>query len=115
MACEPVAGRVQFGPADVGGAVQDLPLQIAEIDDVEIDEAEPADAGCGEVEAQRRAEAAGADEQHAGRFEPLLAVDADLRHDQVPAVAGDFAGEENEVASARAARESRGEVMGANP
>ena len=91
MACDSVAGRVQLGPADVGGAVNDLPLQVAEIDHVEIDEADAADAGRGEVEAERRAEAAGADEQHAAmalsRFCPSS---ADLRHDEVPAVAGDF-------------------------
>ena len=58
---------VQLRPADVRRAVQHLTLQIAEIDHVEIDEADAADAGGGEVEAQRRAEPAGADEQNATR------------------------------------------------
>ncbi len=62
-----IAGGVQLGPADVGGAVQHLALQVAEIDDVEIDQADAADAGGGQVQPQRRAEPAGADEQHAER------------------------------------------------
>ncbi len=70
--------------------MQDLPLQIAEIDHVEIDEADAADAGGREIQAQRRAETAGADEQHARGLEALLPVHADLGHDQVPAVAGDL-------------------------
>ena len=52
----------------------------------------PADAGRGQVQAQRRTEPAGADQQHAGGLEPLLPVHADFGHDQVPAVAGDFVG-----------------------
>ena len=39
-----VPGRLELGPADVGGAVDDLPLQVAEIDHVEIDQADAADA-----------------------------------------------------------------------
>ena len=38
-----VFGRLQLRAADVGRAVQDLPLQVAEIHDVEIDETDPAD------------------------------------------------------------------------
>ena len=83
---EPVAGGVQLGPADVGRAVQHLALEVAEIDDVEIDEADPADAGRGEVQPERRAEPAGADQQDAGRLQPLLPLHADFGHDQVPAV-----------------------------
>ena len=87
---QPIAGRVELGPAHVGGAVQHLPLQVAEIDDVEVHQADPADAGGGEVQPQRRAQAAGADEQDAGRLEALLPLDADLGHDEVAAVALDF-------------------------
>ena len=35
---------MQLGPADVGRAVQHLPLQVAEVHHVEIDQADPADA-----------------------------------------------------------------------
>src|SRR5262249_60822956 len=43
-------GGLQLGPADVGRSVQDLSLEIAEIDDVEIDKPDAANAGGGEVE-----------------------------------------------------------------
>src|SRR5205085_6315302 len=80
----------QLGPADVGSAVQNLALEVAEIDDVEIDKTEPANAGGGEVERQRRAESAGADKEDRRRLESFLSLDADLGHDQMPAVALDF-------------------------
>ena len=67
-----------------------LPLQVAEVDDVEIDDADAADAGGGEIHRGRRAEAAGADAQHLAGLQLALPVHADLRHDQVPAVALDF-------------------------
>ena len=73
-------------------AVQQLPLQVAEVDDVEVDDADAADAGGGEVHRGRRPEPAGADAEHAARLEPPLPVHADLRHDQVTAVALDFVG-----------------------
>ncbi len=109
---EPVAGRLQLGPADVGGAVQHLALQVAEIDHVEIDQADAADAGGGEVQAQRRAEAAGADEQDAGGLEPLLPVHADFGHDEVPAVAGDFLRERDLAVMRHESRESHGVAHG---
>ena len=77
-------------PADVVGAVDDLPLQVAGVDDVEVDQADGADAGCGEVESQRGAEAAGADAEHLGCLELLLAFHADFGQDQVARVAGDL-------------------------
>ena len=65
MSRDPVARGVELRPADVGGAVDDLPLEVGDIDHVEVDDADAADAGRGQVEAERRAEAAGADQQHA--------------------------------------------------
>src|SRR5262249_41513793 len=79
-------GGVQLGAADGGGTGQDLRLQVGEIDGVEIDEPEPADARGRQVQPERRAEPAGADKQDARRLQPLLPFDADLRHDQVAAV-----------------------------
>ena len=87
---EAIASGMQFRTADVGRAVQDLALKIAEIDDIEIDDADAAHAGGGEIQAERRTEAAGADQQHAGRFQSFLAVHADFRHDEMTAVASDF-------------------------
>ena len=59
----------------VGRAVQYLALEVAEIDHVEIDEAEAADAGGGEVEGQGRAEAAGPDQHRRGRLRSYLHLD----------------------------------------
>jgi hypothetical protein len=41
---QPAGRRLDLAPPDVARAVQDLPLQVAEVDDVEIDEAQRADA-----------------------------------------------------------------------
>src|SRR5262249_17986556 len=68
----------------------DLALEVTEIDHVEIDQPDAAYPRGGEVEAERRTEPAGADEQHAGGLEAFLAVHADLGHDEVPAVARDL-------------------------
>ena len=48
------------------------------------------DARGGQVQQRRRAEPAGADDQHAGVLEPLLPVDAEVGDDQVAAVARDL-------------------------
>jgi hypothetical protein len=70
--------------------VDDLPLEVAEIDNVEVDDPDPPDAGGGEVHRGRRTKAARPDTQHAPGLQAALPLDADLRHDQVPAVALDF-------------------------
>jgi hypothetical protein len=61
-------GGVELLAANVLGGVDDLALQVAGVDDVEVDQAERADAGGGEIERQRRAEAAGADAEDAAAF-----------------------------------------------
>src|SRR5437879_2491784 len=66
---QPIARRRQLRSSDVGGAVKNLALQVAEVDDVEVDEAERSDAGGGEIHRDRRAKAACADAQHLGRFQ----------------------------------------------
>ena len=45
--------RLDFRHADAIVAVQDLPLQVREIDDVVIDDAERADPGGGEIQGRR--------------------------------------------------------------
>src|SRR5438874_10491957 len=67
--------------------MENLPLQVAEVDDVEVDEADRADAGGREIHRNRRSKSAGANAEHLRRLELALPVDADLRHDQVPRVA----------------------------
>ena len=82
-----LAGGVDLLRAEALGRMDDLALQVARLDDVEVDDAERPNAGRGEVQGARAAEAAGADEQHL-RLEQLhLPGGADLRDQEVPAVA----------------------------
>ena len=76
-----------FGHADAVGGVDDLALQVGDVDHVVVDDAERADARRGEVERGRRAEPAGAEQQHLGVEQLLLALGADLGQQQVAAVA----------------------------
>ena len=91
---QPMGGRVHLGPAHVGGGVDHLALQVGEGDHVGIDQADHADARRGQVERRRRAQAAGADDQHPRGLQLLLARPADLAQHQVAGVALDlFVGE----------------------
>ena len=58
-----LAGRLDLALADPVVGVEDLALEVRQVDDVEVDDADRADAGGREVERRRRAETAGADEQ----------------------------------------------------
>jgi hypothetical protein len=66
--------------------VQHLALEVANVDDVEIDETERADTRRGEIERRGRAEPAGADEQHARRFDTPLPLELDAGKDEMPVV-----------------------------
>jgi hypothetical protein len=66
--------------------VRDLALEVRRVDAVVVDDAEPADAGGGEIEACRAAEPARADQEHPGVEELQLALLAHLRDQQVAAV-----------------------------
>ena len=85
-----VARALRLGPADIGGAVDDLALQVGLVDGVEVDDAQRADTGSGQIQQRRRTQPAGADHQHASILQPLLPEDPDLRDDQVTAVAGNL-------------------------
>ena len=87
---ERAGGALGLRPADLGGGVQDLALEVGEADRVVVDDAEGADAGGGEVEERRAAEAAGPDDEHAGGAEALLAGAADLVQHDVAGVAGEL-------------------------
>ena len=63
-----------------------LALQIRHVDDVEVDESECADASGREIQRERRAEPARADEQDATALSFRLTVDADVGKDEMPAV-----------------------------
>ena len=80
-------GRVDLAVADPVEVVEDLALQVGGVDLVHVDDAERADAGGGEVQRGRRAEAAGPEQQHLGAEQLGLALDADLGQQQVAHVA----------------------------
>ena len=85
-----VARRLELGPPHIRRAVDDLALEVAEVDHVEIDDANPSDTGGGQIHRDRRAEPAGADAEHAGSLQLQLPLHADLRQDQMTAVASDL-------------------------
>jgi hypothetical protein len=90
QAAQPVGRGAQLGPAHVVRAVEDLPLEVAEVHGIEVDETERADAGGGQIERRGGSQPTGADAEHARGLESPLPVDADFRHDQVAAVAANF-------------------------
>ena len=71
-----------------------LTLQVGEIDHVVVDHAEGADAGRRQVQRGRRAEPAGAEEQHLRVQQLELALEPDLRQQQVAGVATALLGRE---------------------
>ena len=82
--------RLRFGPANVFGAMNDLPLQVREIHRIEIEDAEFANAGGGQIHRDGRAQSTRADAQHARRADFLLAAQAHFRQDQVSGITADF-------------------------
>ena len=87
-------GGIELLAANVFGGVDDLALEVARVDDVEVDQAEGADAGRGEIKGQRRAQAAGADTEDAGGLEAALALHAHFGEDEVARVAREVVGRE---------------------
>src|SRR2546423_7584695 len=64
--------ELDLAAADVGLRVEDLPVEVRELDAVEVDDAQVADAHGGEVERRVRADAAEAEQADAGVLEALL-------------------------------------------
>ena len=81
---------VHLAPADAVRAMRHLTLQVGQLDDVVIDQAERADAGGGEIQRQRTAKPAGADHQHTRLAQTRLAGAADLGEQDVARVALDL-------------------------
>ena len=79
--------RLDLRLPERGRRVEHLTLEIRLVHEVVVHDPEAADACSAEVERSRRAEAAGADDEHVRGEEPLLARDADLRDQDVSAVA----------------------------
>jgi hypothetical protein len=67
-----------------------LALEIREVYNVKVHNAQPADARCGEIERQWRAKPTSPNAEHFGSLQLELTLHADLRHDQVPAIAQDL-------------------------
>ena len=84
-----------FGVPDVRRAVDHLALQVRQRHGVVVDHAQRADAGRGEIQQHRRAQAAGADHQHARAAERRLAGAADLAQHDVPGIAFEFLGRQH--------------------
>src|SRR6202012_700725 len=85
-----VCGGIDLGAAHVIGGVNDLPVQIAFVHYVEIDQAERADTRCRKIIQKRRAESAAAYTENFRCLELLLAFKSDFGQDQVPRVTGNF-------------------------
>jgi hypothetical protein len=81
-----VAGRLDLWPSHIRHAVDDLPLQVAQVNGVVVDDPDGPDAGRGKVEQGRGAQPAGTDDKHPGVFQASLANRANLRNDEVPGV-----------------------------
>ncbi len=85
-----LGGRIELLAAHVLGSVNHLALEVGEIDHVEIHQADSPHARGRQIQAQRRAQASGADQQHFGVLQLQLPFHADFGHDQVARVAQDF-------------------------
>ena len=87
---DPVHGRLGglgLGATDVGVGVDDLAMEVGQIDDVGVDDADRAHPGGCQVEQGRRSEATRADDEHPRRGEPLLTVTAHVGQQHVPGIA----------------------------
>src|SRR5947209_171150 len=87
---QPVARRLDLRSAHVLRAVDDLPLQVRRVHHVEVHDAERADARRRQVHPRRRSQPPRPDHQHARGLQTPLPLHADLRHDEVSAVARDL-------------------------
>ena len=83
-------GRVDLEHPDGRRGVDDLSLEVAGIDGVEVDEADRTDACGREIKGKRRAQPAGAYTQNLRSLQLLLALHTDLWQNQVPRVARDL-------------------------
>ncbi len=87
---EALLGSLKLRATDVAGREGYLSLKVCEVHHVKIHQSQPAHARRSQIEAQRRAQAAGAHQQYFGLLELALALHPDLGHDQVAAIAEDL-------------------------
>ncbi len=87
---ELLLGRIEFLAADIGGRVDDLALQIAGVNNIEVHKTESAHAGCRQVQGKRRTKPTRSHAKHTSGLQLALALYADLRQNQVSRVTGQF-------------------------
>jgi hypothetical protein len=85
-----LVGALYLGTPHVGGAVDDLTLQVRLIHNVEVHDPDGPYARRREVERERAPEPTGSHGEDLGGLELLLPVEGHLGHDEVPAVASNF-------------------------
>ena len=75
---ESVFGTIELGATDVGRPVEELTLEVALVDGIEIDEADGSDTrGC-QIHGERRTESTRPHAQDARLLEPPLTVETDV-------------------------------------
>ena len=85
-----VGGGLGLRPAHGRAAEEHLAVEVALVDDVEIDQAERAHPGGSEVERGRRAQAPCAHQEHARGFQLALPLDPHIGQDQVARIPQDL-------------------------
>jgi hypothetical protein len=70
--------------------VKNLPLQIGEIDTVEINKPKSSHTGCCQIQRSRRAQTAGANAQNTRCLKSFLSLSGHFGHDEVPRIALHF-------------------------
>jgi hypothetical protein len=64
--------------------MDNLPVQVAKLHFVRVDDADPADTRRGKIQKRRRSQSACAHDQYACAFQPGLSCRPDLRHADLP-------------------------------
>src|SRR6478736_5043845 len=90
-------GAPRLVGADAFRVMDDLPREVVEAYPVVVDNADLTHASRGEIDEQRRAEAARADHEHLGVLQALLSLAADLLQHQLALVALDLVRGEHDL------------------
>ena len=85
-----VSSALCLRATDIALTVNNLALQVGLIDNVEFNNAQGAHTCCCQVHQRWRAQPTGANTQHLGILQTLLTGHADIRNDQVAAIAAHF-------------------------
>src|SRR5215217_92194 len=85
-----VVGAIYLGTSHIGGAVDDLTLQVRLVYDVEVHDPDGPYARRREIERERAPEPTSSHGENLRGLELLLTVEGHLGHDEVPAVASNF-------------------------